>query len=289
MRLTTLFLKISTITLYLGSAIILATFLLLPQGISTPPHAQQAPQPSSSPPPSDWQRVDEMQLQKMQQQMNLTPEQVEKIRAIKAQFRDKINALRTPRIKASQELQTLMASSASREEVREKHRQSFGLVDKFGDLFFEKQLAIREVTTPQQRQQYAQQFIQAQQQNKKPPQQQLEETLNNQKRDDERELQQLQQQLNLTPEQVEKIKAIQAQHRNEYSPLFNIMLKDSDELTIAQSTSASTDELRQQYQQAKGVQQKIFVMSLERELAIRDILTPAQRQQKYINLANLQN
>lgn len=279
MRLKKLTLKATAITFCIGSAIIPAVPLFAQP--TQPSPTQPAPQPPSTPVQSDWQKVDEMQLQRMNQQINLTPEQVEKIRAIQAQYRDKINALRTPRMQAAQELQAIMASDASADEVLEKHRQSFSLVDKFGDLFFEKQLAIREVITPQQRQKYAQQFLQAQQENKKPPQQQMEETLNRQKRNDEQELQQLQQQLNLTPEQTEKIKVIQERYRNEHSPLFNAMLKDSDELTIAQSTSASGDELRQQYQQVKGLQQKILAQSLDRELAIRDVLTPAQRQQRY--------
>lgn len=93
--------------------------------------------------------------EKLTQELNLTPEQVQKVQAIRDQSKDEIAQRRQAVVQARQELQDLMASTASADQIREKHRQVETLGQQVMDLKFEQMLAIREVLTPEQRRQAA--------------------------------------------------------------------------------------------------------------------------------------
>lgn len=92
---------------------------------------------------------------KVLQQLNLTPEQTQKIQAIQEQYRTELEQPRQAFVQASQEFQALMEGDASAEQVREKRRQVQELQQLFSNLSFEHQLAIRDVLTLEQRRQRA--------------------------------------------------------------------------------------------------------------------------------------
>ncbi|MBD2104051.1 Spy/CpxP family protein refolding chaperone [Leptolyngbya sp. FACHB-261] len=92
------------------------------------------------------------------QQLNLTPEQTQRLQAIRAQnqpgIRQRTQALR----QAKQELRQLMAGTAPASQVQTKYRQVQALRQEIEQLRFDSMMAMREVLTSTQRQQLAQQL-----------------------------------------------------------------------------------------------------------------------------------
>lgn len=88
------------------------------------------------------------------QELNLTSDQVQRMQAVRQQYKDQIAQTSQRLRQAQQELQTLMASTATANQVRDKHRQVVALQQQLGELRFESTLALRELLTPQQRIKY---------------------------------------------------------------------------------------------------------------------------------------
>jgi len=88
-------------------------------------------------------------------ELNLSPEQMQRIKAIHEQYKPQFQANRESMRSAHDELRQLMASNASTNQLRQKHEQLQTMQQQTGDLRFESMLAIREVLTPEQRQQAA--------------------------------------------------------------------------------------------------------------------------------------
>jgi len=89
------------------------------------------------------------------QELNLTPEQTQRLQAIQNQYQDQISQRRQAVRQARQELVELMAGTASENQVREKHRQVEALQQQAEAVKFDSLLAMREVLTPEQRRQFA--------------------------------------------------------------------------------------------------------------------------------------
>ncbi len=86
------------------------------------------------------------------QALNLTPQQLQQIKVIRNQSKDQITQKRQAVHQAQQELEALMAGTASKEQVRSKYNELKMLKQELADAQFETTLATREVLNPQQRQ-----------------------------------------------------------------------------------------------------------------------------------------
>lgn len=89
------------------------------------------------------------------QELNLTPEQTQRIEAIQNQYRDQISQRKQAARQAEQELRDLLAGTASTEQIREKYRQVEALKQEAAQVRFDSTLAMRDVLTPEQRRQFA--------------------------------------------------------------------------------------------------------------------------------------
>lgn len=92
------------------------------------------------------------------QDLNLTPQQMQQIKVIRTQSKDQISQKKQAIRQAQQELQTLMAGTASQNQVRDKYNQLKTLKQQLADTQFNNTLAIREVLNPQQRQKFTEQM-----------------------------------------------------------------------------------------------------------------------------------
>ncbi|MDJ0577456.1 MAG: Spy/CpxP family protein refolding chaperone [Xenococcaceae cyanobacterium MO_234.B1] len=90
-------------------------------------------------------------IERMIQQLDLTPEQTEQINAIREESRSENEALKQEIRSNRQQMQSLLASDASSNELRQQHQQMQRLHQQMGDRRFETMLQIREVLTPEQR------------------------------------------------------------------------------------------------------------------------------------------
>jgi Spy/CpxP family protein refolding chaperone len=124
-----------------GNAIAFAAPKVLPQRIA---QNTEAPQGHKA---QYWDRF--------MQELNLTPDQVQKVQTIRAQYKDQIAQRRQELVQAKKELQDLMASTASDDQIREKHSQVEDLEQKLRSVMFDQMLAFRQVLTPEQRTQAA--------------------------------------------------------------------------------------------------------------------------------------
>lgn len=84
--------------------------------------------------------------------LNLTPNQLRKIREIRNQYRDRLNQQRGAVLQAQRELKALMATNASAEQIRQKFDQVQVLKQALNDTRMESMIAIRGVLNPEQRQ-----------------------------------------------------------------------------------------------------------------------------------------
>ena len=92
-------------------------------------------------------------------------------------------------------------------------------------------------------------------------------------------MQQLLQQLNLTPDQQQRIQSIMQASRSEKEGLRQQMQQAKQQLRSLASGNASESQLRQQYQRVQSVQQQMSNHRFETMLKIRAELTPEQRAQ----------
>ena len=105
---------------------------------------------------------------KLLDQLNLTNDQKQQLKAIHSQYKDKISQRQQTVRQANKELRDLMAGNASADQIRTKYKQVQGLRQELEDSRFESMLATREVMTPEQRTQFAQLMEQRRANNRKP-------------------------------------------------------------------------------------------------------------------------
>jgi len=128
----------------LGGAVAIAnpSVLRLPSIAQAPTAA-----PSSKPP-----RPDESGWL---EDLNLSADQVQQMRAVRSQYKDKISQGRQNVRQAQQELRELMAGTASEDQLRTKYSQVKTLKQQVGDIQFESMLATRKVLNAEQRRTFA--------------------------------------------------------------------------------------------------------------------------------------
>ncbi|MBD2187839.1 Spy/CpxP family protein refolding chaperone [Pseudanabaena mucicola] len=86
-------------------------------------------------------------------QLNLTPDQLQKLKTIRDRDLASIRELAEQSRQANQELRELLAGTASSDAIRVKHNQVLKLQQELRQQHFERMLAMRDILTPQQRSQ----------------------------------------------------------------------------------------------------------------------------------------
>ncbi|ELS00838.1 P pilus assembly/Cpx signaling pathway, periplasmic inhibitor/zinc-resistance associated protein [Xenococcus sp. PCC 7305] len=86
-------------------------------------------------------------------------------------------------------------------------------------------------------------------------------------------------QLDLTPEQSQKIDAIHEEFHSENETLFQEMRSNHQELRSLLASDASQEQLRQQHQKIQNLRQQLGTNRFETMLQVRELLTPEQRTQ----------
>jgi len=97
------------------------------------------------------------------QALNLTPAQLQKMQAIRKQYKEQISQSRLQLRRSQQHLSNEIAGTAPADQVRATHRRVEALQQQLGDLRFESTLAVRELLTPEQRLKYVQRMQKYQQ------------------------------------------------------------------------------------------------------------------------------
>ncbi len=90
---------------------------------------------------------------RMLKQLNLSTEQLQKIKVIRDRDLARIQELTQQSRQANTELRDLLAGSESSDVIRAKHNQALNLQQELRKQHFERMLAMREILTPQQRSQ----------------------------------------------------------------------------------------------------------------------------------------
>jgi Spy/CpxP family protein refolding chaperone len=86
-------------------------------------------------------------------QLNLSPEQLQKLKTIRDRQVTQIRDLGQQSRQANKELRDLLAGTESSDVIRSKHTQVLNLQQELRKQHFERMLAMREILTPQQRSQ----------------------------------------------------------------------------------------------------------------------------------------
>ena len=89
----------------------------------------------------------------------------------------------------------------------------------------------------------------------------------------------LMEQLNLSQDQKQKLQAIHSQNKDEISQRKQAVRQATRELRDLMAGNASADEIRAKHQQVQDLRQQLEKVSFESMLAMREVLTPAQRSQ----------
>ncbi|URR36150.1 Spy/CpxP family protein refolding chaperone [Thermosynechococcus sp. HN-54] len=92
--------------------------------------------------------------------LNLTPEQRQRLQAVRQQYQGQMEQTRNQLRTAKAELRQMMSGNASEEQIRSKYQQVRQLENQLASLRFESMLAMRSILTPQQRQALAAQMQQ---------------------------------------------------------------------------------------------------------------------------------
>jgi protein CpxP len=98
--------------------------------------------------------------QKWLQNLNLSSEQTQQLQTIRSQSRNQMSETRQQLKQSRQELMSLMAGTASDDQIRAKYRDVETAQQKLSQQRFESLLAMRNILTPEQRQKFAQQMQQ---------------------------------------------------------------------------------------------------------------------------------
>jgi Spy/CpxP family protein refolding chaperone len=91
--------------------------------------------------------------------------------------------------------------------------------------------------------------------------------------------------LNLTPEQTQKIQAIRSRYKNQLDQQRQAAQQAQRELRDMMVGTASSDQIRQKYEQVENFRSQLMKTRFNSLLEIRDILTPEQRQ-KFVQHLN---
>ncbi len=102
----------------------------------------------------------EQMIERLTRDLNLTAEQRQRVQAIRQQYEPQVQPRREQIRRLRQELMNLLVSNASEPEIRAKRQQVEQLQQELNNLGFDQMLAIRQVLTPEQRQQLAQRMTQ---------------------------------------------------------------------------------------------------------------------------------
>ena len=90
-------------------------------------------------------------MAKMFQELNLSTDQQERIKAIRQESKENNSSLRQEMRQAREEMGKLMASDTSDSELKQQHEKIQSLKQQLGTQRFETMLKIRQVLTPEQR------------------------------------------------------------------------------------------------------------------------------------------
>jgi len=90
---------------------------------------------------------------KMLKQLNLSPEQLQKLKTIRDRNPNRMRELAQQSRQANKELRDLLVSAESSDAIRAKHTQVLSLQQELQKQHFERMLSMREILTPQQRSQ----------------------------------------------------------------------------------------------------------------------------------------
>jgi len=90
-------------------------------------------------------------MERMLQQLDLTPEQSQQIEIIKERSQTATEGLREEAQTQKDEMQALLASDATTEEIRGQHQEAQNLRQQLDSNRLETMLEIREILTPEQR------------------------------------------------------------------------------------------------------------------------------------------
>jgi len=90
---------------------------------------------------------------KMLKQLNLSPEQLQKLKTIRDRNPNRMRELAQQSRQANKELRDLLVSTESSDAIRAKHTQVLSLQQELQKQHFERMLSMREILTPQQRSQ----------------------------------------------------------------------------------------------------------------------------------------
>lgn len=90
---------------------------------------------------------------KVLKQLNLTPEQLQKLKAVRDRDQTQMRELGQKLRQVNKELQDLLAGTEGSDVIRAKHKQVMELQQELQNKHFERMLAMRDILTPQQRSQ----------------------------------------------------------------------------------------------------------------------------------------
>ena len=90
---------------------------------------------------------------RMLKQLNLSPEQLQKLKTIRDRNPNRMRELAQQSRQANKELRDLLVSTESSDVIRAKHTQVLSLQQELQTQHFERMLSMREILTPQQRSQ----------------------------------------------------------------------------------------------------------------------------------------
>ncbi len=84
--------------------------------------------------------------------------------------------------------------------------------------------------------------------------------------------------LNLSPEQIQQIKQIRSQYQGRLTQERQAVQQAQQELKTLMAGNASTEQIRQKFDQVQRLRQELAGTRMESMLAIRKVLNPEQRQ-----------
>lgn len=88
--------------------------------------------------------------------LNLTTEQQQQMQSIRSKYQPQMDSIRQEIRSEREKLRQMMANNTSADNLRSQHNKIASLNQKIGDLRFQSMLEMREVLTPEQRQQWNQ-------------------------------------------------------------------------------------------------------------------------------------
>ncbi len=156
------FISKSKIFRYSAIALIATSGLFLSSSniLQSPTQAQTQSQPETkseiltqAPNRPDRSENADMPSGKVLKQLNLSTEQLQKLKTIRDRDLARIRELSQQSRQANQELRDLLAGTESIDVIRAKHNQVLAIQQELHNKHFERMLAMREILTPQQRSQ----------------------------------------------------------------------------------------------------------------------------------------